>query len=364
MKKNTNTSLSNYLSRLEYHRNAGYSKKSLVASYFRHFGEQFVSAFRNPVYPKANIQISDFSDVGIVFQGPLSKEYDYTINTIRYFREIYPEIKIVLSTWKNELNSKARTELEKYDCAVIEGDSFPAEDKGEGQKKSYLHNQLFSAQKGIEYLKNKGCLYVLKIRTDLRIYKQDFIPHFMNLLKIFPCKVQTQTQRLICVGYSNNLVNVPFHMSDFIWFGSVADMEKMYNAPYWTQEEISYIRERTANKEFMASHSACFRELLSKNYNAQMSGVGQFIDEKFLLLFHEEAYLASRVAKCLGFFDAGKSLAENYRDFLASSVIVVDDRDIDSYWNKYDYNLLENGRSKSDNERLTSSVWLDLFLRK
>lgn len=361
--RQNNTSISNYFSRLEYRRNAGYSKKSVVTSYLKRFEEQFVSAFRNPVYPKANNQISGFSEVGIVFQGPISKEYSFTINTIRYFREIYPEIKIVLSTWKNELNSKARTELEKYDCAVIEGDSFPAEDKGEGQKKSYLHNQLFSAQKGIEYLKNKGCLYVLKIRTDLRIYKQDFIPHFMNLLKIFPCKVQTQTQRLICVGYSNNLVNVPFHMSDFIWFGATSDMEKMYSTQYWTQEEIQYIREHTANKDFMASHSACFSEFLSKSYTIQTNRMGGGTDEKFLLLFHEEAYLASHAAKALGFADTTKTLTENYKDFLVNSVIVVDDRDIDSYWNKYNHNLLENGRNKSDKGRLIFSVWLDLYLR-
>ena len=81
------------------------------------------------------------------------------------------------------------------------------------------------------------------------------------------------------------------------------------------------------------------------------------------MLFHEEAYLASHAAKALGFADTTKTLTENYKDFLVNSVLVVDDRDIDSYWNKYNHNLLENGRNNSDKGRLIFSVWLDLYLR-
>ena len=46
----------------------------------------------------------DVEDVGIVIQGGLVYENDYTIYTAKLYRQWYPKIPIIISTWKNEAN--------------------------------------------------------------------------------------------------------------------------------------------------------------------------------------------------------------------------------------------------------------------
>lgn len=210
---------------------------NLIKILFSRTPRNFLTVIRNPIKVSdlELKQIEGFKDVGVLFQGPIDKNNDFTVETIKLIRLIYPDIQISLSTWKGSLSEESVKQLENFNCLVIQSDSFPAADKGTNKKKSYLKNQLYSTQVGVSVLKQNGCKYILKIRTDIRIYKRDFIPYFINILKTYRNNNIRLTNRLICVGFSNNLINVPFHMSDFIWFGFVDDIEKFYRTAYWTE---------------------------------------------------------------------------------------------------------------------------------
>ena len=89
--------------------------------------------------------IKSFFNVGIVFQGPVMHDCNFTVDSIKIARSLYPEVKIILSTWKNELTDLERVELKKFRCIILESDSLSAEHKGTGEKLGHMNNQILSS---------------------------------------------------------------------------------------------------------------------------------------------------------------------------------------------------------------------------
>ncbi len=306
--------------------------------------------------------IKGFSNCGIVFQGPKCKEDNFTINTILLYRTIYPDIKIVFSTWKGELATDEKLLLKESNCIYIENESCPTEDKGKGRKPAHLNNQLKSSLTGVRYLKENGVEYILKIRSDLRIYKYDMIPYFYNLLALYPSQSDIQKKRFLVVSFTNNLIYCPFHMSDFIWFGSIEDIERLYSIPSRTDQELTYIRNYSDID--LADHSRKFLVLRERAYNRNndFSWIEELnIDYKFYYLFHEEAYIIYTFLKNNGGLEKSINPIGAYWEFLKKSVIVVNEEDLGVYWTKYGYSLLKRSPLYT-NSQLINSIWLDIFM--
>lgn len=296
--------------------------------------------------------INGYENVGIVFQGPLDKNNDFTINTISLLRKVYPDISIVVSTWMGDVTNEEKSKLEALRCTVLESESMGDEYKGKGQKTGHLNNQLLSSREGIEYLKNNNIEYAMKIRTDLRIYKVDFIPYFMNLLQLFG------RGRAINVAFSNSFINVPYHMSDFIWFGAVDKLIKMYSAPYRMDEQLKYICEYTEQEK----HSKHIENVQMMMQKKEFEGFNWYdnlnVDEEFLVQYHEECYISYHYDEK----KHGDNLLEAYHNFLKQEIIVVDEMDILVFWDKNIYSAVQSNYALSLNGRLSYSKWLNLFL--
>lgn len=297
--------------------------------------------------------ISGYDNIGIVFQGPLDKNDDFTLNTIRLLRKTYPDIAIVVSTWLGDITNEDRQELESLQCAILESKSMGDEYKGEGQKIGHLNNQLLSSKVGVEYLKKHNIEYAMKIRTDLRIYRIDFIPYLMNLLKLFG------RERLINVAFSNSFYNIPYHMSDFIWFGPVDKVLKMYSVPYRMDDKLAYIREYIEQGKY-SEHLEKIQTMTTKREFEDFTWYDNLqIDETFLTLFHEECYMPYHYDER----KQGHNLLEAYHNFLKQEVIVVDDMNILVFWNKSLYSAVQSNYTLALNGRLSHSKWLELYLQ-
>lgn len=160
---------------------------------------------------------------GIVVQGPIIKELNFTEDNLISLRENYPEAKIILSTWEDqEIN---REFLKKLKIEVIKN-KYP--EKG----LENLNYQIFSTIQGIKKLKEYGVEYILKLRTDQRIYNKNIDIALVNLLDIFPIKGEnlSQKKRIITTGI-NTYKYLPFSISDMLMFGTTEDIEK-----YWEVE--------------------------------------------------------------------------------------------------------------------------------
>jgi len=302
---------------------------------------------------KSEYVIPGYENVGIVFQGPLDKNNDFTINTVKLLRKIYPDITIVVSTWIGDITDEERIELQYAKCVILESQSMGGEDKGKGQKIGHLNNQLLSSKVGLEYLEKNNIEYALKIRTDLRIYKIDFIPYFMNLLELFG------KERIINVAFSNSLISVPYHMSDFIWFGAVNKVLQVYSAPFRGDDQLKYIRDYI-NKGKFPRHEEIVQVMKQKTEIREYKWYdGLELDEEFFVAYHEESYISYYYDKK----KSGKNLLESYHDFLKREIIIVDDKDVLAFWNKSLYSAVQSNYALSINRRLSHSKWIEILLR-
>lgn len=306
--------------------------------------------FKIPSYDKVD-------DAAIVMQGPLEYKDKYTITTARLYRQWYPNAPIVISTWKNEATENFREECRKINVVLLEND-LPAE-SGPG----HLNYQLESSFKGVEYVKNNtSAKFALKCRTDQRINRTDFFMYFKNLLKAFPLKDAKINSRIISLGWSKWW---PFFVCDFLYFGDIDDMNKLFGIPKQTKEEKKQFSGRSGHGLDNIIVQNRFKPDLKitdikklKNYSVMMSYKStQYMHPEILILstFYEEYINPIEPSKLL----------QAYWKFLRDYLIIVDEQNILLDWPKYYGHGVFNGayNAKSYYDRgLDFARWLDIYL--
>ena len=260
---------------------------------------------------------------GIVVQGPIIKELNFTIDNLISLRENYPEAKIVLSTWENEdINQEL---LKKLKIEVIKN-KYP--EKG----LENLNYQIFSTIQGIKKLKECGVEYILKLRTDQRIYNKNIEISLVNLLDIFPIKGENllQKKRIITTGI-NTYKYLPFSISDMLMFGTIEDMEK-----YW---EVELSKKELLDNEI-------FKEIYKTTKKKTIWSCEIYLYVNFL-------------KKVKNIKKINYSLNEYYKT-LHENVIITDI--IEFYWFKY--RLLDDNLSNNRVARLQflrEDEWINLY---
>ena len=310
---------------------------------------------------------STYAHVGVVIQGPICRADNYTINSVKMFKCLYPQIHIVFSTWEGELTEEEIAILKSYQCSVVESKSIQLQDRGKIKKPCSINNQVYSSYAGVKFLKQfEEIKYVLKIRSDMRLYKEDVIDYFIDMLTLYQCECEALDKRLLCVGLSNFLINVPFHVSDPIWFGTIRDVEKLYSIPLRSEEENSYVREKNEDNKFRYQFSQQFQRAYRQGYLGGQSE--EFwdsvdIDERYLILSSEETYFAYKFWESLNDKEAAGSLLEQYHKFIQKYLVIVDEDEVHAYINKgYFYNFVSEAITEYRG-RLTHSVWLRMYMQ-
>lgn len=328
--------------------------------YIQNYNSNYITIVKEPkTFDERTAVIKDYPNVGIVFQGPIMKQENFTIETIKLFRTWYPNIKIVLSTWNNMLSKEDINTLTSLNCYIIQSNQFDEEYKGKNEKVGHLNNQIYSSRCGLEYLYNNNVDYAMKIRTDIRLYKVDFIPYLLNLIKIFD-KADLQ---LINVAFSNSLYSIPFHMSDFIWFGKIEQLINLYSIPYRTKKELDSIVKFVESNKFL-EYKEKFSIYKDKSFSNETAWYdNSFLNINFLKIYHEEIYLIYQfIAREIN-IQTSENLLSEYYDFL-SRLIIVDDNDLFAYWNKSLYSYIKANFAFNETKKLTHSYWLQIYLKK
>ena len=166
----------------------------------------------------------DLKKIAIVVQGPLILEDDLTLETIKLYREHFPSSKIILSTWEDE-HAETIHAIEQLNVDIVKS------------RKPLIFGvanvnlQIASTSAGIKHAISAACEYVLKTRTDQRIYSSQAI-HFCYLnLKRFPLQNKKGQRERIIAFNLNTFMFRPYSVSDMINFGHIDDMVK-----YWCIE--------------------------------------------------------------------------------------------------------------------------------
>jgi hypothetical protein len=251
----------------------------------------------------------------IVVQGPLATDDDFTLNTLALYRRHHPDVALIFSTWEGQ------------DAAALErarglGAQVVASPKPAVTGTQNINLQIVSSHRGIERAAELGARYVLKTRSDQRMYSPQSMPLLLDLCLRFalPDRAQGQNARLVACSLNTFRYRL-YGVSDMLMFGHIDDMKRYWHPP---------LDERPPGTPAAPAAPGAIPSLR------------QFAELRIC-----ETYLCTEFLKALG-----RPLQWTLRDslqVLADHFCVVDQEALDLYWPKYEP-LVEYRRRRYDHE--------------
>ena len=242
---------------------------------------------------------------GIIIQGPLIDNSNFTVETLNFYSKNYPEMPIIVSTWEEDAEKLKKILNNKIKKNVfIISNKLPAYS---GYKN--INYQAVSTKNAIKYAKKLKCTHVLKTRSDTRIYSNNFADYFLNLIKFYKLnhKFKGQKERIISTSFT--LRYRMYSVSDLIMFGNIDDLYKYFDI--LTDEEIE-------NKFYRFLIKLKFKD---KKYFVQK----EFCPE---IYFFSEFFKKINVKLKWKPDDFIKKISENF--------IIIDNNSLSVYWKKSD----------------------------
>ena len=267
----------------------------------------------------------------ILMQGPLLDDDDFTLGSIRLYRNIFPQANIVLSTWSDE----APNLLEKMKLA---GATIVLCQRPSKSGVLNFNFQRLSTIEGLAEVKRLGARFVLKTRTDQRVNSRYALSLLISLVKKFqPAAFTNICKHRVFFLNVSSLANVPFHLSDMLHFGHVDDLLRVWDVP---QQDAILDRK---NYEKFFEKSAIVADLVSKNPTIP------------------EVYIGRNYARVLYGPRCLENPYDSYIRLLKEAVGIVDRSQIDLYWPKYSaYQENADYLIPKNREELSFSKWLTL----
>lgn len=209
-----------------------------ILAFFEYNSEYYFSIhtrfkkFSNEKLEKYYSSYSELNkDYGIVIQGPVILKDEFTYNTLRLYRHLYPNISIVLSTWEKTEKSVIK-KFEQIGVTVILNEL--PEYKGVVN----INLQLITTQAGINCLQKQDVKYILKVRTDQRICRNiDFLSGMRNLQKAFPIEKENISERLVIIN-ANTFKARLYGITDMLMFGAIEDLKSYWCIPLEAKENV------------------------------------------------------------------------------------------------------------------------------
>jgi hypothetical protein len=232
----------------------------------------------------------------IVLQGPVADQDSmiYLQRTLNIYRAIFPNVKIVLSSYLVNQEFLRRLESDGYDQLLLINDE---------DLKSNFERQVKSTSEGILAAAIYNRKYIIKSRVDQRFTEPTSLLYFKFLLETFPPNNANSEARILGSSFNSWLYR-PLGISDMLIVGSYSDMVK-----YWIFDDA------------IANYS--LRNNISEYDQTWFPNIS----------LHFESFLAARFLASYGFnftFDPIKDTNEMWRDFM----VVVDANTIGHEWKK------------------------------
>ena len=260
----------------------------------------------------------------IVIQGPYIYDDDFTIETIKIYRQNFPESIIILSTWSVSVDIIEA--LKKHDVYVIQNQ------KPTNPGISNINLQIITSSVGILAARDLRAQYVLKTRTDQRIYHPSLETFLFNILKTFPLAEDApiQINRLIVISLGTLKYRL-YGVSDMFLYGHIDDMVRYWNIPLDVRKDS-----------------------LDKRCNEGVNTWRTFSTWRVC-----EVYLCTEFLKSIG-RDITFTLADSFRVF-RDHFVVIDQAAIKLYWHKYTLNAERYAGLGFFDAELSFNDWLILY---
>lgn len=181
--------------------------------------DNFITVWERPAMSDAYQIESKFHanvKVGIVIQGPIYLERDFTFETVKQYRKLYPEAVIVVSTW-DDTPVRDVEQIRGLDVEVVLN-------KKPIPNGANFNLQMITSLNGILKAKELGCEYVCKTRSDHRMYAPNLFRYLINMLTSFPLQISCSAKSRIIAISANTYLTRLYGISDMWQFGHIDDM--------------------------------------------------------------------------------------------------------------------------------------------
>lgn len=172
----------------------------------------------------------------IVMQGPLVKEDNFTVETVKIYGKLYPGTLVIVSTWSDEDPQIIDQLRELENCIVVLSD-FP-----QHSGILNLNYQITTTMAGLRKAKECGKEFAFKTRCDFRFLRIGLLNYFFSLCRAYPLGggIPYQKYRIILGSDVAASFFRAFWVTDRYNFGYIDDM-----LAYWDYEldEIDWSKE-------------------------------------------------------------------------------------------------------------------------
>lgn len=290
-------------------------------------------------------------DTAIVLRGQIVHENRYTERTLEFYRSVYPDTPIIVSTWKNEITDEFYAACQKNSVVLLK--NIQPEIPGF----CHLNYQLENAFQGVEYVrKNLNTKFISVMRTDQRLNRFDFLLHFRNLIQEFPPLGDKLQGRILILSCWLATKYLPFSIADFLAFGFTDDIYKFYDLP-----RLQDVGEH----QYFNSHMPRFfkmREILRRATfkRFDFSKHGKKLKKFNLMTNHfvdaDIFWMKNFYRKYISPLDETK-LLETWWNFIREYLLFVDTSSLIFDWPKYE----DNRRYGTVTKGMDFSQWLELY---
>lgn len=167
----------------------------------------------------------DTSETAIVIQGPIELRSNFTLETIRHYRQAFPSSPLFVSTWDSEPVDVLQVLRDPNVHIVLSAD---ISDPGP----SNVNRQITTTMAGIKAAGAVSARWVWKTRTDQRAYSPFAVPLLQEVIRAFPPSESCPpVEGRLLVPSHNTFRNRLYGASDQMQYGCVADLER-----YWSGE--------------------------------------------------------------------------------------------------------------------------------
>ena len=270
----------------------------------------------------------NLDNCAIVIQGPIIVSDDFTLNTVNWYKRLYPKCKIIVSTWENS-NLIAVKKIEEAGAAVVLSQLPTISGLGN------INYQIVTTRAGIEAAKKMDAKYILKTRSDQRIYKLYFLEYFITLInhyKITNDERKYPGSRILALHtMAGGDMFIPYFIADFLYFGAIEDIDNLFDINL--DQTINMTKDERRN---------WLKELLNTNPN---------IGDYYSLTAPEIKIIKNYVHKYIN-----PSYSDSIRDYwkvVKDYFIIISWEDIDLFWpkyNRYNESLMFRSYSPDDSQ--------------
>lgn len=288
----------------------------------------FLSYARRPIKAEDVVQTPRAVHVpkkfAVIIQGPLKLEESFTLETVRLYKKtLLSSTQIIVSTWEDE-DTNTLDELRKLGAHVV------TSKKPENNGILNINYQITSVKSALALATELGSEYVIKTRTDTRMYATNVEEYLCGLLKAFPpTGGYDQKYRILGLSLNSNLYRM-YNISDLIVFGHLSDMMKYWDVPLDPRSEAP---------------------------DAPNNSLREWSELRMV-----ETYLTSLYLENIG-RKLEWTVADSFQAF-AENFIIIDEQSLDLFWYKYGYwqeHRKRNYKILRNDICITFRDWLTLY---